>query len=207
MEYLSRERVVSGRAASGAEDLVQSQQRAEITRKAIVEAWNQIVDTPDEILVDLISETAERICGFKPEPKSVERFLSRRVHAPDNTPDASPPPVQSTETEAHSETQAQSEGQDTTLSITLDPPSSADFREALMRTKRAWFVESYSDGRKEVRPWNAQFVRDSTNVLGNVRSRPNYRQGAWQKAGLASLHVTIHDPEGGDGSIGRSAAL
>ena len=202
MEYLSRERVVSGRAASGAEDLVQSQQRAEITRKAIVEAWNQIVDTPDEILVDLISETAERICGFKPEPKSVERFLSRRVHAPDDTPDASPPPVQSTETEAHSETETQSEGQGptlpNTLPITLDPSDSADFREALMRTKRAWFEESYSDGRKEVRPWNAQFVRDSTNVLGNVRSRPRYKQGRWQKEGLVSLHVSIDRPRSED---------
>ena len=46
MGYLSQENVSSGRAVSDAEDLVQSQQRAEVTSKTIVEAWNQIVGTP-----------------------------------------------------------------------------------------------------------------------------------------------------------------
>ena len=139
MEYLSQERVVSGRAASDAEDLVQSQQRAEITRKAIVEAWNQIVDTPDEILVDLISETAERICGFKPKPESVQQFLSRRVHALNDALDASPPPMLSRETKAPSARQTRREGQGSTLPITLDPPDSSDFKDALLRTKSSMY--------------------------------------------------------------------
>ena len=203
MEYLSRERVISGRAVSDAEDLVQSQQRAEITGKAIVEAWNQIVETPDDILVDLISETTERICGFKPEPESVEKFLSRRVHTPDDALNTNFPPVQSSETKTDSETETQSEGQGATLPntlpITLDPPNSADFKVALLRTKRAWIEESYNDGRKEkVRPWIAQAMGPSSNVLGNLRSRPNYRQGAWQRAGIASLHVSIDRPRSED---------
>ena len=91
--YLSQDNVISGRAVSDAEDLVQSQLRAETTGKAIVEAWNQIVETPDEILVDLISETTERICGFKPEPDLVEQFLSRRISALPSTssPSVEPP--------------------------------------------------------------------------------------------------------------------
>ena len=35
--------------------------RAEIIAKAIVDAWNRIVETPDGLLVDLIAETAEDI--------------------------------------------------------------------------------------------------------------------------------------------------
>ncbi len=198
MEYLSQERVFSGRAASGAEDLVQSQQRAEITRKAIVEAWNQIVDTPDKILVDLISETTERICGFKPQPESVKQFLSRRVHALDDAFDASRPPMLSRETKAPSAKQTRREGQASLLPITLDPPNSADFKVALLQTKRARIEESYNDGRKKVLPWIAQNMGPSSNVLGNLRSRPNYRQGAWQKAGLASLHVSIDRPRSED---------
>ena len=198
MEYLSQERVFSGRAASGAEDLVQSQQRAEITRKAIVEAWNQIVDTPDKILVDLISETTERICGFKPQPESVEQFLSHRVHALDDALDASPPPMLSRETKAPSAKQTRREGQASLLPITLDPPNSADFKVALLQTKRARIEESYNDGRKKVLPWIAQNMGPSSNVLGNLRSRPNYRQGAWQKAGLASLHASIDPPRSED---------
>ncbi len=80
-EYLSAERVNSGRAVGEAEDLVRSQQRAELASKSIVEAWNQIIETPDEILLDLISETTERICGFKPAPGLVEQFLLQRVGA------------------------------------------------------------------------------------------------------------------------------
>ena len=97
--YLSQDNVSSGRAVSDAEGLVQSQLRVETTGRAIVEAWNQIVETPDEILVDLISETAERICGFKPEPELVEQFLSRRINALPSTstlsaePPLRPPPA------------------------------------------------------------------------------------------------------------------
>ena len=86
LEYLSPERVGSGQAVSDAEDLVESQQRAEIIDKTIVAAWNQIVETPDELLVDLISETTERICGFKPEPELVEQFLARRIQMLFDTP-------------------------------------------------------------------------------------------------------------------------
>jgi len=81
MEYLSRENVGNGRAVSEAEDLVRSRQRAEIVDRTIVEAWNQIVATPDELLVDLVSEVTERICGIAPGRELVEQFLSRRVLA------------------------------------------------------------------------------------------------------------------------------
>ena len=99
MEYLSKGMVTSGQAVSDAEDLVQSQLRAKIAGKAIVEAWNQIVETPDEILVDLISETTERSCGFMPERELVEQFLSQRVRAlpdlqlPSEQPPRRPPPT------------------------------------------------------------------------------------------------------------------
>ncbi len=49
-EYLSRENVGTGRAVSEAEALVQSQRRGEIANRAIVEAWKQIIETPDELL-------------------------------------------------------------------------------------------------------------------------------------------------------------
>ena len=82
LEYLSPERMGTGQAVGDAEDLVESQQRAEIIGKTIAAAWAQIVETPDELLVDLISETTERICGFKPEPELVEQFLAGRSQLP-----------------------------------------------------------------------------------------------------------------------------
>ena len=92
LEFLSQERVDSGQSVSNAEALVESQQRAEIIDQTIAEAWKQIIETPDDLLVDLISETTERICGFKPEPGLVEQFLARRIQAPlDSTPSREEP--------------------------------------------------------------------------------------------------------------------
>ena len=197
MEYLSKGMVTSGQAVSDAEDLVQSQQRAEIAGKAIVEAWNQIVETPDEILVDLISETTERICGFMPERELVEQFLSRRVRAlpdfqlPSEEPSRRPPP-------APSANPTRREGQGSILPITLEPQNSLDFLAALLRTKEAWLEVSYNDGRKEVRRWDAPRMSPSSNVINNLRSRPEFRGGNWQNKGITSLRVSIERPRSED---------
>ena len=191
--YLSQDSVISGRAVSDAEDLVQSQLRVETTGKAIVEAWNQIVETPDEILVDLISETTERICGFKPEPELVEQFLSRRVNALSSAPSPSAEPqLRLPPTPSSKETRW--EGTGSTLPITLDPPNSEVFKAALLRTKEAWIEVMYHDGRKDVRRWDAKNIQPSSNVMGNLRSRPEFRSGNWRNSGIASVRVSIERP-------------
>ena len=197
-EYLAQERVTSGQAVSAAEDLVQSRRRTEIVSKTIVQAWNHIVETPDEILVDLISEATERICGFKPEPELVEQFLSRRVGTLDDELDEGPMPVHYRETSTPSMRQSRRAGQGSTLPITLDPEDDADFKAALLRTKEAWIEVSYSDGRKKVRRWDASRMRPSSNVIGNLRSRPEFRAGTWQNNGIVSLRVSIEHPRSKD---------
>ena len=196
LDYLSLERVSSGHGVTDAEELVESQQRAEIIGKAIVDAWNHIVETPDELLVDLIAETAERICGFNPEPDLIVQFLSLHARA---LPDASPPPEGPPRDVLRTPTQVVGQrpirtGRGPTLPITLEPADSGDFLAALLRTKVAWIEESYTDGRKEVRRWDADRMGPSSNVIGNLRSRQEYRQGAWQRNGISSLRVTIDHP-------------
>ena len=78
-----------------------------------------------------------------------------------------------------------------TLPISLEPPDSEDFLAALIRTKKAWIEVSYKDGRKEVRPWNATKMKSTSNVLGNLRSRPEFRNRAWQQNGITRLRVSI----------------
>ena len=198
LEYLSPEQVGSGQAVADAEDLVESQQRAEIIGKTIAAAWTQIVETPDELLVDLISETTERICGFKPEPELVKQFLAGRAHARNDALNESPSLVLSRETNPPSAKLTRREGRGPTLPITLDPQDSADFLDALLRTKEAWLEVSYSDGRKEVRRWDASLMSTSSNVIGNLRSRPEFRNGTWQKNGIASLRVSVEHPRSKD---------
>ncbi len=194
IEYLSLERVSSGQAVSAAEDLVKSQQRAEIIDETLVTAWKQIVETPDELLVDLISETTERICGFKPEPELVEQFLAGRAHALTDALEGSPPLVVPRETNAPPANRKHKKGKGPTLPITLDPQNSADFLDALLRTREAWLEVSYSDGRREVHRWDASRMSASSNVIGNLRSRSEFRSGTWLKNGITSLRVSIERP-------------
>ena len=196
IEYLSRENVGNGRAVGHAEDLVQSQQREKITDRAMVEAWNQIIETPDELLVDLVSEATERICGFAPEPEMVRRFLSQRVPTGRDVPPVSPLPTSSPERDLPPPGRQRVYGRGGTLPITLDPPNSQDFLEALLLAGEAWIEEFYADGHKEIHRWDAPRMSRSSNVLGNLRSRPQYRQGNWQKMGIASLRVSLTRPGG-----------
>ena len=81
-----------------------------------------------------------------------------------------------------------------TLPITLDPPNSESFLDALLRTKKAWIQVTYQDERTEVQPWNAGNMSPTSNVIGNLRSRPTFRSDAWQKNGIVSVRVAIEKP-------------
>ena len=81
------------------------------------------------------------------------------------------------------------------LPITLDPPDSDDFLSAILWTKEAWIEVSYQDGRREVRHWRATQMKPTSNVIGNLRSRPEFRNEAWQKFGIASVRVSIEHPD------------
>lgn len=77
------------------------------------------------------------------------------------------------------------------LLITLDPPQSAEFKRQLLIHRRAEIVTYYSDGRIEHRPWDASKFSESSNVMGNLRSRPEFRQGAWQTANIVKVHACV----------------
>ena len=80
------------------------------------------------------------------------------------------------------------------LPIVLEPSPASAFRTALLRQDHAWIVEIYRDGRREIRRWNAARMSESSNIIGNLRSRPRYRKGAWEQMGLKSLIVSIRNP-------------
>ena len=81
-----------------------------------------------------------------------------------------------------------------TLPITLDPPSQEAFRQALLRTRGAWIVEVHGDGRRIERRWDARNMNESSNVIGNLRSRQRYRKGSWKHLGIQSLMVSVRRP-------------
>ena len=96
VELLSKENVQSKKAVQFAESIYRGQVKKRTIEAALPDAWNRIIGEPHSSLVQLLAETTEKACGFKPEPDKVKDFL--RAHdagflvAPD-FPEEKPAPV------------------------------------------------------------------------------------------------------------------
>lgn len=75
---LSRDNVASGEAVRQAESILKSSQREKIVKERLPEAWNKVIKnavSPDSLLVDLLAETAEEVCGFQPTDDEILGFI------------------------------------------------------------------------------------------------------------------------------------
>jgi len=72
---LSKVNLLSGEAIKHAESIYEDRLKEKTIRDALPEAWNKIISEPDTLLVELFSETAEKICGYKPDIEDVRQFL------------------------------------------------------------------------------------------------------------------------------------
>ena len=159
---------------------------------------NQIIDLlllgiSIESVVTVELQQFEKDFKFEHEP--VEKailILCRRCHrtydagiypssinGSDLSPVASPAKAQVIET---------SEG---LLPITLEPSQSAEFKRQLLACLCAQITIFYNDGRVEPRPWDASRFLETSNVMGNLRSRPEFRKGVWQRSGIVKVHVRV----------------
>ena len=75
---LSRQNVASGEAVRQAESILENRQREKIVKERLPEAWNKVIRnavSPDSLLVDILAETAEEVCGFKLESDEILGFI------------------------------------------------------------------------------------------------------------------------------------
>lgn len=79
------------------------------------------------------------------------------------------------------------------LKITLDPQDPKEFADKFLEAGSAFIEERFEDGHIETRKWVKRNFNPSSDVIGNLRSRPRYRQGKWQELGISDLHVHITD--------------
>lgn len=79
------------------------------------------------------------------------------------------------------------------LPIALSPPTAREFKTALLQTRRATIRVTYRDGRVEEQAWDASRMSADSNIIGNLRSRPAFRAGAWQQRGIARVDVSVKD--------------
>lgn len=74
----------------------------------------------------------------------------------------------------------------TTLPVVL-LPNTVEFKRLLLKHKNACIHEHYQNGDIKTKIWKATRFTERANVIHNVRSRPEYRQRAWQELGLVKV--------------------
>ncbi|ALZ75383.1 hypothetical protein [Rheinheimera sp. F8] len=75
------------------------------------------------------------------------------------------------------------------LTITFEPSDEQVFKQKLLLNKQAVIETRYANGTVESKVWNADRFNASSNLLGNLRSRPEFRAGKWQEAGITRVHL------------------
>lgn len=79
-----------------------------------------------------------------------------------------------------------------TLDIELIPSDTLEFKELLLRYKSAYISIFYNDDTNEIKEWNASNMSEKSDVMRNLRSRPEFRQGNWQKLNIKRVEVEIN---------------
>jgi predicted type IV restriction endonuclease len=74
-DFLSKQNVITGKSIENAERIYTSKQKKDLIRKTLPEAWSILLGEADENLIELIAETTEKLCGYKPDHLTVESFL------------------------------------------------------------------------------------------------------------------------------------
>lgn len=90
--YLKYDAVKTGDAHSAARQDYRDITREREIHDALPQAWQKIVEEEDELLIELLAERVESLCGYKPDPDTVAHFLSKNVALRDTF---SPPQVPS----------------------------------------------------------------------------------------------------------------
>ncbi len=88
---LRKRKVASGEARRDAEYRLEDERSGKRAREAMPDAWNTLLNEPDELLCELLADKVEERSGAKPRPADVEKFLRRLLVArPSSTPEMRP---------------------------------------------------------------------------------------------------------------------
>ena len=79
IDFLGKENVRAGRAVENAEAVIKSKKKENIINETLPKAWNKIIEEEDELLIELLAETTEKICGFKPDVETVVTFIKTNL--------------------------------------------------------------------------------------------------------------------------------
>lgn len=77
--YLSYAQVSSGAAIAAAREDYKNISRSRQMLTTLPEAWSKLVAEEDELLLELLADKVESLCGFKPDVDTVARFFRENV--------------------------------------------------------------------------------------------------------------------------------
>lgn len=86
--YLKYDAIVSGAAIEAAREDYRNVSRDRQTKATLPKAWAKLVEEEDELLLELVADRVESLCGYKPDPDTVARFLKESVSL--RTPGSAP---------------------------------------------------------------------------------------------------------------------
>ncbi len=79
--YLGYRAWTAGSALSAAKEDYRDVTRARQIELALPQAWVKVIEEPDDLLLELIADRVESLCGYKPDLDAVASFVSSRVRA------------------------------------------------------------------------------------------------------------------------------
>ena len=77
--YLKYEAIVSGKAVEAAREDYRNVSRERQMRDKLPIAWAKLIEEEDDLLLELVADRVEQLCGYKPDPDMVARFLKDNV--------------------------------------------------------------------------------------------------------------------------------
>lgn len=77
--YLKYDAIVSGAAIEAAREDYRNVARDRQMKATLPKAWAKLVEEEDELLLELVADRVEVLCGYKPDPDTVARFLKDHI--------------------------------------------------------------------------------------------------------------------------------
>lgn len=89
--YLKYDAITSNTAINAAREDYLNVSRERQMKDTFPQAWRKLVEEEDDLLLELLADQVESLCGFKPEPDTVARFFKEHITLKSSTtPGAQP---------------------------------------------------------------------------------------------------------------------
>jgi predicted type IV restriction endonuclease len=75
IEFLGYDSISNGDALKKAKSLQASREKTQLVNQTVPKAWAQLISEPDEILLELLAEKVESMCGHRPELQTLSEFI------------------------------------------------------------------------------------------------------------------------------------